>query len=317
MQSFVDWCTKQGADWQTDLLLDHWLVVWFDELFFRGHPVADGTKALAAIKYYVPRVSRTGPGSLPRALRAVASWTKAAPPRQRLPLPAVVLAAMVGAVMSSGWIHAQETALRWWLAFRCYLRPGESDKMTVSSLVAPSSAAGPQYVCWGLHLHPAECGGLPGKTGLFDEAVLFDTELRLGHLLYLLQVNRCPTDPLWMVTAEEDIRRFNLIAETLHLEPLAPSRYGLRHAGASEDLLTGRRAALDVKRRGRWRADSSLRRYGKETRLQAELQKVSPTVIAFGRQVMDQIENVILSQVQVAIPSSIQAPKSTRKRPRE
>jgi hypothetical protein len=132
----------------------------------------------------------------------------------------------------------------------------------VSSLVAPSSAAGPQYVFWGLQLHPAECGGLPGKTALFDEAVLFNTKLRLGHLLYLLPVNRCPTDPPLRVTAEEDIRRLSLIAETAHLEPLAPSRFGLHHAKALEDLLTGRRAALDVKRRGRWRPDSSLRRYG-------------------------------------------------------
>ena len=114
MQGFVEWCAKQGADWQTDLPPDHSLVVCFDELSFRRHPVADGTKALAAIKYYVPQVSRTGPGSLPRALRAVASRTKAAPPRQRLPLP-----------------------------------------------------------------HPAECGGLPGMTDLFDKAVLFDTKPRL------------------------------------------------------------------------------------------------------------------------------------------
>ena len=110
--------------------------------------------------------------------------------------------------------------------------------------------------------HPAECGGLQCKTALFDEAVLFYTKPRLGHLPYLLPINRCPTDPPLTVTAEEFIRRLSLIAETAHLEPLASSRFGLHLAKALEDLLIGRRAALDVRRLSRWRPDSNLRRYG-------------------------------------------------------
>ena len=221
---------------------------------------------------------------------------------------------MIGYVMTSQWRMAQETALRWWLAFRCYLRPGENDKLTVRMLVPPSAAAGPQYLSWGLHLHPSECGGLPGKTGVYDEAVLVDSEARLGTLFTQLRAGRGLDEALWSLTAEEDIKRFALVVEALALEALAPTRYGLRHAGASEDLITKRRAALDVKRRGRWVSDSSLRRYAKETRLQSELQKVSQTVIEFGRQVTENIEQVILGEVAIALPRDLVPPSLPRRR---
>eukprot|EP00972_Heterocapsa_arctica_P038827 5721550-Heterocapsa_arctica.AAC.1 len=39
--------------------------------------------------------------------------------------------------------------------------------------------------------------------------------------------------------------------------------YQMRHGGASEDLLSHSRPQDDVKRRGRWSTDSSLRRYAK------------------------------------------------------
>ncbi len=43
-------------------------------------------------------------------------------------------------------------------------------------------------------------------------------------------------------------------------------------------------------RRGRWRAWSSLRRYGKEAKLQADLSKVSGAVLEYGRAWASNIE---------------------------
>ena len=137
---------------------------------------------------------------------------------------------------------------------------------------------------------------------MFDEAVHLDSEPRLGTLIAAVRGNRPATAALWTVTAEEDIRQFDAIIQDLRLQALQPSRYSLRHAGASEDLLGKRRTVEEVKKRGRWVADSSLKRYGKETRLQTELNKVDPAIVNFGRQVHDNIEAVLLREVQVRAP---------------
>ena len=54
-----------------------------------------------------------------------------------------------------------------------------------------------------------------------------------------------------------------------------------------------------MKRRGRWVSDSSLRRYGKESRLLKELQKIHPNVLNFGRFVMEHFLEVMLGTVPV------------------
>ena len=61
------------------------------------------------------------------------------------------------------------------LSFKCYLHPKEAITLTVSQLVPPSAEASPGYKYWGLLLHPAE-SLVPGKVGLYDEAVLIDSE---------------------------------------------------------------------------------------------------------------------------------------------
>ena len=72
------------------------------------------------------------------------------------------------------------------------------------------------------------------------------------------------------------------MGSVLRLGSLAPTLYMLRHGGASEDMLTGKRSVEAIKRRGRWRSDTSLRRYTKETRLLKELSKMAPSLIQFG-----------------------------------
>ena len=56
MIAFADLCSTQGGAWPTDLSLHHWLVVLFDEMFFRGSPAGNKSKAVAAIKHFIPEV---------------------------------------------------------------------------------------------------------------------------------------------------------------------------------------------------------------------------------------------------------------------
>ena len=56
-----------------------------------------------------------------------------------------------------------------------------------------------------------------------------------------------------------------------------PSLYRLRHGGASHDVAIELRSLAEVKKRGRWVSDSSVRRYSKAIRLQqAENQLSQP-----------------------------------------
>eukprot|EP00973_Karenia_brevis_P030960 4270275-Karenia_brevis.AAC.1 len=72
-------------------------------------------------------------------------------------------------------LHHQELAASVALAlgFIGYLRPGELERLTGLQIIRPphTSAA---YQRWGILLHPSENEGNPGKTGLWDEAVMLD-----------------------------------------------------------------------------------------------------------------------------------------------
>ena len=117
-----------------------------------------------------------------------------------------------------------------------------------------------------------------------------------------LQSERRNAETLWPHTPEQFIALWNQIVVELQLQPLNPCRYALRHGGASEDILSRRRLLVDVKRRGRWVSDSSLRRYGKETRLLSELTKVHPDVLAYGDRILGLLPSLFLEAAPVPAP---------------
>ena len=66
--------------------------------------------------------------------------------------------------------------------------------------------------------------------------------------------------------------------------------YALRHGGASFDIVSNSRELLEVKTRGRWQSDQSLRRYQKPSKAQAELNKLGKDTVKFGQAVLDNLE---------------------------
>ena len=95
-------------------------------------------------------------------------------------------------------------ALELILSFKAYLRPGEADRLCVKNLVAPVASAGPQYQRWGLWLYPRE-NLVPGKTGLFDEAIPLDDAVchSLYEFWWVLTANRHREEPLWPHSSHE------------------------------------------------------------------------------------------------------------------
>ena len=60
----------------------------------------------------------------------------------------------------------------------------------------------------------------------------------------VLEAMRLATPPgasLWSFSLDELTLQFNLACQALKLSSLKPHLYNLRHGGASDDLLTGRR----------------------------------------------------------------------------
>ena len=295
IHEFVRICTVMALDWRTDEELDSVIVYVLDKLFFDGRAADDGNRLVAGIRWYLPRYRRGGAGHLPRTLVALAAFSKKRPGQQRLPLPWVVVCAVIGALILRG---LKMMALQVAIAFWGYLRPSESDNLLCGSLVPPTTLAGDRYSEWGLLLHPSS-GSIPGKTGNFDESVVLEGFSLLTPLLLSLKSSKADDERLWSHSGPDMIREWDIAINLLGLDVLSPSRYALRHGGASEDLLSHRRSVPEVKRRGRWVSDVSLKHYGKETRLLKELLKVHANVLNFGRFVMEHFVQVMLGTVRV------------------
>ena len=79
--------------------------------------------------------------------------------------------------------------------------------------------------------------------------------------------------------------------------PWAPPPHGLRHSGPSEDIARGRATLEQVRRRGRWRALSSVQRYSKTfavTQFRARMpQKILDSGAAAGRDLRGAVQEAL------------------------
>ena len=287
LREFLAFCHLRQLTWGTALELDLVICQRLEELFFNGKSMEEGSHLVAAVKFFLAEVSRLGDSGLPRCMKALKGWGLAAPGLQRLPLPLEVLGAILGIIVMLG---LPQVALRLFLMFITYLRPGES-ALKVWQLVKPQSEA-ISSITWAILLHPVE-GGIPGKTNLFDGTILIDQDLWIGSFLLALIRGRNGQEELWCHSHDTLIASFKRALLVLNLEFLGATLYSLRHGGASFDLLQKRRTLLEIKRRGRWAADSSLKRYAKESRLQHQLSLVPLPVRRFGLQVLAQLPGIL------------------------
>ena len=107
---------------------------------------------------------------------------------------------------------------------------------------------------------------------------------------------RAENESLWRFTAPQLRAEFYRCLDVLGLQHLKAHLYSLRHGGASHDLLACRRSLAEVKSRGRWASDQSLKRYGKSTRMLAVTRSVPADVRRFGDHVIEHLSEVIQNQ---------------------
>ena len=191
--------------------------------------------------------------------------------------------------------HRAEMAIFVILSFSCYLRPSECIRLRGASLVPPQPQNGPSFASWGLILHDADLG-IAGKTRITDESVLVDLDTMLWPCLRVLHEKVHADEAIWNFSLDQLRDIYSTVMERLKVTNLLMTHlYGLRHGGASYDLLARRRSLAEVKFRGRWQADTSLRRYAKATRLQREMAKVIPRITEFATNVEEHFHKMIIS----------------------
>ena len=102
----------------------------------------------------------------------------------------------------------------------------------------------------------------------------------LDHGLDVLKSTRGEEQTLFNFGQEEFARQFRKTCLDVGVGMLKPHTHHLRHSGPSHDKAQGLRTLLAIKLRGRWRSDSSLRRYQQKGRVAQQLSALPPEVRA-------------------------------------
>ena len=155
-------------------------------------------------------------------------------------------------------------------------------------------------------LHPSE-GHKPGKTGIYDMSVVMDTFRCPEACWSVLRERAFPASRVWWFRRGSLAAQFQVAARRLKVLHLGLSPRSLKHGGAWEDLIAGRRIAQDVKLRGGWVSDSSLKRYGKAGRALTELHRLRPDVIEYGRTVASSLDDIVLRGAVIPAPPPMQS----------
>ena len=145
---------------------------------------------------------------------------------------------------------------------------------------------------------------MAGKTGEYNESVLLTNEFDfIFPLLAFLKVTRLPLVSLWEFDLIALSKRFREACDLTGCELLNFTLYGNRHGGATHQRLLGVPMA-DIKKRGRWRSDNSLRRYEKATSVLAQAAKLPPATREFAQQVRARLPDIMNAMHRaIALPS--------------
>ncbi|OLP92536.1 putative protein phosphatase 2C 27 [Symbiodinium microadriaticum] len=249
---------------------DALLTAYLNELYAREENVSVAEYTFAAFKHRYPEFGKFGVQGLPRATQALEGYRNLAPPLMRLPTPRAAFIAIIGVLLAQRMITMAIALLLQW---DLLLRPGELASLTVGQLVPP---AGTADMCrWGVIVAPSEGGnGDPSKTNLYDEGITLSPMLDfLTEAIAELKAARLTSLMLFPFTCAQLAEQFKKAAARVGVAHLGATLYGNRHGGASDMRLRGV-GLPEIKKRGRWAADSSLRRYEKATVAQQQHLKV-------------------------------------------
>ena len=243
--------------------LDEACTRYLNDIFEQGVEFHEGSKFVAAVKDAFPDY---GPkGMLPRMVRALQGWGKVDPQKTRPPLPWELVASIAMKMRKRGRMHP---ALATLTMFTAYLRPGECLAIHKVDLVKPM----PKQEFHTLHLHPAERHEA-SKVGISEESIQLDA-MQVPWLGLALDRLQTPGPFLFDLGYTEMVSAWKQALVDVGLEHNHAVLHQLRHSGPSFDRCHRLRSLMEIKARGRWAADASLRRYEQHGRLNQEYHRL-------------------------------------------
>eukprot|EP00973_Karenia_brevis_P000063 7684-Karenia_brevis.AAC.1 len=96
---FLAWLRQSNITVGTVNDVDISLALFLDMIYFKGHSPEDGNKVTAAVKFWLRTFVGEQPILLTRTSRSLKGWRKSTPVFQRLPLPWVLVAAIIGVLV--------------------------------------------------------------------------------------------------------------------------------------------------------------------------------------------------------------------------
>ena len=168
-----------------------------------------------------------------------------------------------------------------------YLRPSELLELRANDVHVLDKAAGARYGKVSATIRPCRPDdGLPPmprtKAGEYDDTVTFGdaASAKAGRafvapLVAALKAARRGSQTLLALTIGQLDFLFADAVKALKLQRLRSTPHCCRHGGASTDFSLKTRSLAEVQRRGRWKAQSSVRRYEKAGRLQRQVSFLS------------------------------------------
>ena len=117
---------------------------------------------------------------------------------------------------------------------------------------------------------------------------------------------RSDHEPLWPFSAARFRERFSWEARLSGVSQVSPDVYALRHGGASTDAPLRTRPLNEIKSRGRWRTDSSVRRYNKHARLLKQLELLPDRTKAYGAEIEGSLDAILGRRARAPAPPMAQ-----------
>ena len=289
-----------------DTSLDSIVALFVDACHRDGEDGGTGKKLMAAIRWLLPRFQHEGVGRLPRGDAAAKATRRRAPARMRLPPPEELVSAIVMTVAYECQRLGRplDPARALWLAHVAYLRPGELYRSKWRHLTPAPGRVKPAGDFTAMLLHPEE-EMIASKTGEFNETVVID-QPAFAATLRQCKANRDSDAPLAGVTPRVLRGLLRGACAKLKIDGIVEvEMYSLRHSGPSADRLKHRRPLLEVKKRGRWRSDTSLRRYEKGAYAAVQLGRCSAELLRFAERCATLLPAVLAGSCAPLLPPSL------------
>ena len=263
LRDFHIFVVRRSLSIQTPDLVDTALADRVYELFLDQADLSAGSTLWAGWKAAFPDFGKAALYSLPLTARALSAWRRLRPAATRPPMPWLFLVLVAQVLVLMG---LPVEALYFLVLFTAYLRPSEGLRLHVED-VAPPVPGTSIFVA--INLHPEE-RQQASKTMAMNESILLDHpwHLFIADALLIL-CEKVGSGPVFNVSPAHLSECFRKAQEQARL-PRLYVPYQLRHGGPSADMRDRMRTPLEIKQRGRWMSDLSMRRYEAAARLQRE-----------------------------------------------